>query len=764
MEPFSIICKSCAAKLKVTKPSAVGQILGCPKCGTMLEVVPPEGWVPPTPEPSESQVQPMTDDFGGDFEDIDKILSAPTQPAKQQRAGRPPAPGQPQRKKQPRNPKQVAGQTPATAANGGTSAAAPVLPNEQWTSEGTKKRRSRVNKIVGILGALVLLGAVGAAIWFNLQKPTPAVANNDDVPAENVDQKNGDQANGELDPNKQNLLDENPIAGIDANPIAANPIAANPNGANPMGPGVISNEIKTPPEFPDNVLVPATGQPVDGQPAVPGAINDDPNIAQANPDGSAVAPANAPDLGNPDANKPPPKFAPGIGQLSPPPLIEPGNSNAPIIPQTPADDRPLIGKTPIDPIPKSSATEIEIEDKLGELSAYLEGQGSSLLEIEDIAAAIRRRPVIGIPKYIVDRAEIEELQELANLNLEEQLQLPLGGVQFKNIPLANALRTISRVTGIPITLDVRSIANGGGSPNPMLTGELIKDKTVGEVIDELLGTLTKIENQVLLRITSPQSGELVETKIAFPQVPGIDEAGKARFLSSVQSFVEPESWNQEDNPGMIRIEGDQIVANCTEQVKHQLERYIAKVQAAVDLLKNPDDNQARMTLESKWKSAQPTLAKNPQLVHGIRLDIDSFLNKLHKNTGATITVDWASVLAKGWTPQMRLPGNVSEPTLEELLMELTQSLGLSVIAVDEQTFFLTTYENEAKLEDLEIYSVAKIVDVKMKEPLLMRQLQKIVGSQPGQFVYDEKTKSIIAIAPQSVQRQVEAVLDRFGEL
>ena len=79
MQPFSLICKSCAARLKVTKASAVGQLLACPKCGTMIHVTPPAGWTPP---PSQSDSQVSVDSWEepavageGNFEDIEALLS-----------------------------------------------------------------------------------------------------------------------------------------------------------------------------------------------------------------------------------------------------------------------------------------------------------------------------------------------------------------------------------------------------------------------------------------------------------------------------------------------------------------------------------------------------------------------------------------------------------------------------------------------------------------------------------------------------------------
>lgn len=47
MELFSITCTTCGAKLKVRDAAAIGQILACPKCQSMVQVVPPAGWKEP---------------------------------------------------------------------------------------------------------------------------------------------------------------------------------------------------------------------------------------------------------------------------------------------------------------------------------------------------------------------------------------------------------------------------------------------------------------------------------------------------------------------------------------------------------------------------------------------------------------------------------------------------------------------------------------------------------------------------------------------
>ncbi|HEX7446402.1 MAG TPA: hypothetical protein VF306_02590, partial [Pirellulales bacterium] len=47
MELFAIHCPTCNARLKVRDMAAIGMILNCPKCGSMVQVAAPPGWQPP---------------------------------------------------------------------------------------------------------------------------------------------------------------------------------------------------------------------------------------------------------------------------------------------------------------------------------------------------------------------------------------------------------------------------------------------------------------------------------------------------------------------------------------------------------------------------------------------------------------------------------------------------------------------------------------------------------------------------------------------
>jgi hypothetical protein len=54
VNPFRISCTTCQARLKIADPAAVGQILSCPKCGSLVQATPPAGWSPDEADASAS--------------------------------------------------------------------------------------------------------------------------------------------------------------------------------------------------------------------------------------------------------------------------------------------------------------------------------------------------------------------------------------------------------------------------------------------------------------------------------------------------------------------------------------------------------------------------------------------------------------------------------------------------------------------------------------------------------------------------------------
>ena len=146
MEPFQLLCPGCASKLKVSKRSAVGQRLACPKCREMILVQPPEGH-----DIGESIAAASFDDM-----DLDSILEnrqpAPKKPSQQVPANVPP-------------PRRPVASTPRPTQPQTRQPAKPprkqeLAPGEEWVNPTTKKKQRLVLMIMAAIGSLLAIAAL----------------------------------------------------------------------------------------------------------------------------------------------------------------------------------------------------------------------------------------------------------------------------------------------------------------------------------------------------------------------------------------------------------------------------------------------------------------------------------------------------------------------------------------------------------------------------------------------------------------------------
>ncbi len=80
---FSIECVTCQRRLAVRDSSIIGDIVTCPKCGSMVQVLPPEGWFPPDNLPEATPRQPATTPPSGQTQQVEEDSFSPPELANQ---------------------------------------------------------------------------------------------------------------------------------------------------------------------------------------------------------------------------------------------------------------------------------------------------------------------------------------------------------------------------------------------------------------------------------------------------------------------------------------------------------------------------------------------------------------------------------------------------------------------------------------------------------------------------------------------------------
>ena len=168
MKPFQLLCPGCAAKLKVTNRSAVGQRLACPKCREMILVAAPQGH-----DIGESKASVAS------FDDMDLDALLDNRDSAKKKKQPQVSTNKPRPKPRPKaRPKSVDASPRAVQPQAQpVQPAKPELsPGEEWVNPTTKKKQRLVLFIMAAIGSLLAIAALAVFFFSGLGKGGDEVA------------------------------------------------------------------------------------------------------------------------------------------------------------------------------------------------------------------------------------------------------------------------------------------------------------------------------------------------------------------------------------------------------------------------------------------------------------------------------------------------------------------------------------------------------------------------------------------------------------
>ncbi len=680
----------------------------------MIEIKPPDDWDPDASETKENLLvpPPRAAEKSSNFEDVENLLdeSRDAQIDAIRNVRRQPASQDQSRSKSKRSPKKQRLAPQTLGAEQIARQAQPVLPTEAWTAESTKKRKRLTMAVAGVVG-LVLITFTLIAATINLTKPVAEIAP-PNAPADSSDKP-------------ENAAVESKLTDKDESSEVQSPAdsALTENAANnlPTSDPLVS---ETPPKGPiDQLTVSEVEGPV--KTGDPGTTSQPTELNEPKTENSAPLPSIASPIGNKSGN------------------------------------RQNVATRPALPPPNGLDS---MQSELGELSALLEQSGTSILKVQDLAEANRDEQLIGMPKYFVRPPEPERL------DIAKQMSLPCDGINYEDTRLITVLRELSMLIGVPFTLDTNSVLATGGELNPKINLEL-KGGDFEEVIHSIvepLGLTASVFQDRGVVIHASSLGTLIEKKHSLPDFPQPNREARERFVAILKGLVFPQSWLREQSPATIEVVGDELVVSNTDIAHAMIATLVAKIEASLKLTQHPADEEARKILTTKWDSVSAKLQQPAGLVRTLDDRLEKRLDELHQATGITVLLDWDNLVPMGWTPLTKLPGHINEPNAEEILKQIARAMDLTVLAIDETTMQITTFDKAARAVDLEVYHFGKILAGPLNEQLALRLIRETLGvqlqSSQVRYIYEPKCQCLVLVAPQFLQKQVSSVVQQLEGL
>ena len=143
-----------------------------------------------------------------------------------------------------------------------------------------------------------------------------------------------------------------------------------------------------------------------------------------------------------------------------------------------------------------------------------------------------------------------------------------------------------------------------------------------------------------------------------------------------------------------------------------------------------------------------------------------FLTQLQQQTGVNVIIDWNALLEAGWNPNTHVASGFEEPTVGDMLDELTHSMDVGWRVINVNTFEITSKDVIAETVVLEFYSCARILAGTLNSEQLVLSVKQALQSanrnlNRARIHFAGEIQSFIVVAPESIHRQMEAIVARL---
>ena len=705
---FSITCETCASRLKVKNPSAIGQVLACPRCGSMVQVVAPEGW---DSESTESELPP----------DETAIAKATASSVRTRRSAKSSAGS---KKRSTASASQSASPAQAEASQPPASTE-PILPNDAWTSVVNRKRRRTLLWMVAFT-SLCLLATITIAVF--AYQLIQGSGQNQNSQAQNT------ATHPEADDSADNSTDQNKRGATSQDPASPNPAEKNQPEKNP--PKNVDKEKRPDAQSPEK-NGDSDKEDTTSPPAVPAQPDSNQNTDSTTSDQTPGA--NGPSVGPrplPESPKESPFGAPlSDDEASPSPMGVPDSLLDGLGPMADFILNPGID---LDQLP--SGTSI-YREPLGHGSTFIPKPKIKKRDLEkELNASLTS---IRIPRMSLLHA-VRFFENLTGIPVQFDTKSVMSGRIAPHFPVEVKASEITTQELLKLILD-----------QAQLTYHVNPDSKVIYVVPLEPTDLIPIQYPIPTPFQSEDPEQQAELRDKLKQM--------------LQSTVQPWTWTIEEAPGTIAYVDGQLTVSQTLDVHRELERFLLLLEAAYRFQQDPHDQQTQQILFplSQFNSHIETIESSFR--HLQAQPIYDVLRQIEEQDGITILVNWDALYFEGWYSNTEITWPSLDPfneqkTFEDTLSDVMLSMRLSFHSVAPNTLEISTFVQTQNTTRLEIYPLDSEITKHFSSDHVMLVLENQLKPRLPQYeftrvFYQDESNAIVAVLPETLHHHLQGILD-----
>ena len=168
-------------------------------------------------------------------------------------------------------------------------------------------------------------------------------------------------------------------------------------------------------------------------------------------------------------------------------------------------------------------------------------------------------------------------------NADKQLQLLIPSVEFKNLPLLDALQLVSQLSGQPVSVAPEQLLMAGITSQKKVSLKAT-DISLSEVLDKILSPLqlefTTDGPQVV--VARKEAAKLREIKYPIDDLLS-DEFDAQQLANWIEQLIAPDSWQSSGGNGVIETSADSLRITQPQHVQYQVLILLERLRLARDL-------------------------------------------------------------------------------------------------------------------------------------------------------------------------------------
>ena len=646
MKAFSITCTTCQKRLRVRNAAAIGQILICPHCSSMVLVQPDDSAGEPPPA-AESAASPPP------------VAPEEPPPASPPIASPPPAsppiaePGS----SPPKSPQYSPRSEDPETADPDLPETEPLLPDQSWVSPAVQQRQQWLllgfAALVGASLAVGLLGVLALRMSQTDPQPRPQAAAPDTHP-EPDDHDSAPPPPSDSEPDANGEGQEGRDSGEGKEDQEEAEAAKEPDGLVSVGEGA-----DDPPADPEPREAPSP------EPE-PGPETDEPTDVAPPPEESSDQEPEEPGSGDP-GESPPPEVPRDVD--SP----EPESDEARSLAETLDVFGAFMEDSPFEPAHKTPGAE----------------------EPEIPARPPRAGGAIQVPQ-----------PEPRTIDVADRLDDAIPRIELAEVPLATFARFMSRMSTIPISLDPDALALMNLDARTPVQVQMA-DGRVQDILETALRPLrlapVQVGDHLLITRPIPADDPLRHHRHSVQDLVGDDEQQLAELADWIVRFVVPDSWESAGGTGRIETTLPDLEIHQQDTVLFRVLLFCERLRVARELPRTTQLAPELSRREPRVNRARSQLAQPLQRQSIQPERMMEVVEEITAQTDLQILVDWRALGELGWTPEAEITFHAEGQPLGEVLPDRLQPLGLTYRVVDDAMIQITTPEAVYRHWDVEFY-------------------------------------------------------------